>query len=388
MWDVVVVGAGPAGSLAAYAAAGSGARTLLLDRAEFPRYKTCGGGLIGTSVAALPPGCSPTVLEQVTAATFSHRGGRTRTRREPEPMVRMVLRADFDTALADAAVANGATFQSATMVRSVAERAGWVELETTRGAVAARAVVGADGSASRIGNHVGVRCDQVDLGMEVELRVGEGAGDWSGRMHLDWGPLPGSYGWVFPKGDSLTVGVIAGRGRPEETRRYLHDLIDQLGLGGLEVVRSSGHLTRCRAVGSALSRGRVLVAGDAAGLLEPWTREGISFALRSGRRAGTTAALMASAADDAAVGALGDAYRDDLERGLGVEMAAGKVCLGLFARRPLLFHRVVSRTGRGWRAFVDISRGRTTIARELGRQPAATAVRLLERRARRRAAVR
>jgi flavin-dependent dehydrogenase len=55
-WDVIVVGAGPAGSNAARTAAEAGARVLLLEKAELPRYKTCGGGLIGYSRRSLPPG--------------------------------------------------------------------------------------------------------------------------------------------------------------------------------------------------------------------------------------------------------------------------------------------------------------------------------------------
>ena len=89
---------------------------------------------------------------------------------------------------------------------------------------------------------------------------------------LDWGPMPGSYGWVFPKGDLLTVGVIAARGQGDGTRRYLREFTGRLGLAGYPAARDSGHLTHCRADGSPLRRGRVLVAGDAAGLLEPWTR--------------------------------------------------------------------------------------------------------------------
>lgn len=68
VWDVVVVGAGPAGSSAAYAAATAGRRVLLLEKAELPRYKTCGGGIIGPSRDALPPGF---VLPSRTASTRS-----------------------------------------------------------------------------------------------------------------------------------------------------------------------------------------------------------------------------------------------------------------------------------------------------------------------------
>ena len=80
--------------------------------------------------------------------------------------------------------------------------------------------------------------------------------------------------------------MIAARGQGERTKRYLRDFVARLGLAGVEPEHDSGHLTRCRTADSPLRRGRVLVAGDAAGLLEPWTREGISYALRSGALAG------------------------------------------------------------------------------------------------------
>ncbi|MFD0822218.1 FAD-dependent oxidoreductase, partial [Micromonospora zhanjiangensis] len=163
-------------------------------------------------------------------------------------------------------------------VRAIDQDADRVRLRLADGSeVSARSVVGADGSAGVTARHVGVRYDQVDLGLEVELPIPEPLVDrWRGRLLLDWGTLPGSYGWVFPKGDQLTVGVIASRGQGEPTRRYLREFVDRLGLAGIEPRYDSGHLTRCRTDDSPLRRGRVLVAGDAAGLLEPWTREGIS----------------------------------------------------------------------------------------------------------------
>lgn len=376
-WDVVVVGAGPAGALAAWASAREGARTLLLDRSTFPRYKTCGGGLVGAALAALPPGFTPRVRDEVTAATFAHDGRQERTRRHPAPIVRMVVRDEFDAGLAGTAAAAGATFRPGVLVRSVAERDGHVVLHTDAGPVEARAVVGADGSASRIGQYVGVRCEQVDLGLEHEIHAGAVADRWRGRLHLDWGPLPGSYGWVFPKGDTLTVGVIAQRGDPDATRAYLRDYVNRVGLGGLPVQRSSGHLTRCRTPDSALARGRVLVAGDAAGLLEPWTREGISFALRSGRIAGRAAARLAKAPGGPDVHRIGAAYAEEIRTGLGVEMAAGAECLRAFTRYPWIVHKAFSQTSTGWRQFARVTGGETTIAKILRHRPVAALVHLL-----------
>ena len=70
LWDVLVVGAGPAGSSAARVAAEGGASVLLIDRARFPRYKTCGGGLIGISLGTLPRSVLATVEQEVREVRF------------------------------------------------------------------------------------------------------------------------------------------------------------------------------------------------------------------------------------------------------------------------------------------------------------------------------
>jgi geranylgeranyl reductase family protein len=372
-WDVAVVGAGPAGCSAAIAAAAAGARTVLLERAALPRYKTCGGGLIGVSRAALRaaigtalPGW-PTVepRDTTTSATFTYRGRYSRTLRHREPFLAMVNRDEFDHALAKAAAEAGVAVRDQTRVRSIEQRPdGPVSLGTDDGRVTARAVVGADGSASRVGRWVGVECDEVDLGLELELAAGERERDWRGRILIDWGPLPGSYGWVFPKGERLTVGVISERGEPEATREYLDRFVRDLDMAGLPVLESSGHLTRCRRDGSPLFRGSVLVAGDAAGLLEPCTREGISFALRSGTLAGRAAAGLAGGHPAAA-----DGYRDAVEGELGAEMRAGRVFRAALRRRPWAFHLALCTIPAAWSSFVKLATGGSSYPEALRKWP-------------------
>ncbi|MGB8652378.1 MAG: geranylgeranyl reductase family protein [Mycobacteriales bacterium] len=357
VWDVVVVGAGPAGAAAARAAAGSGARTLLLEKAALPRYKRCGGGLIGPSQQALADaGLDVAALarDHVGRVTFTSRGRRAFTR-SAEPFLPMVLRSELDAALVRAAVAAGATLRTGVTVGAYSEDAGVVTLGTSEGPVWARAVVACDGSASRAASYVGVDCDLVDIGLEAELPTPPGS-DWDGHVLLDWGPVPGSYGWVFPKGASLTVGVIGARAAGEQVRAYYEDFLGRLGLDRSAAVHDGGHQTRVRRDGSPLRRGAVLVAGDAAGLLEPWTREGISFALRSGRLAGLCAA-----------GRL-PSYEEAVAQELGAEVAAGRRALAAFSRHPGVVHAVMRGLPGMWPLFVDLVSGRTTMAHQLRRR--------------------
>jgi len=386
VWDVIVVGAGPAGSTAARTAALGGARVLLLDRARFPRYKTCGGGLLGESLALIPDGARATIESSVQETVFTDRFRRGFTLRRRDPYLAMVRRQEFDQALVDAAVHAGARFVDGVTVRGIDEAApppaasdagdtehgavaparatngaALVTVRTDRGTASARVVVGADGAGGRIGRYVGVELGGVDLGLEDEVAMPADYSGWRDRVFLDWGDAAGSYAWVFPKRDSLTVGVIQRKGSPDQTRDYLAAWRTHLGLPDAATLHSSGHLTQWRSPTSPLRRGPVIVAGESAGLLEPWTREGISFALRSGHWAGEAAASAVTARQSGAPDAL-DAYVTRVRAVLEPEQLAGARILAAFERRRGLVHALL-RTPAGARYFVRFCRGETTLAR-------------------------
>jgi geranylgeranyl reductase family protein len=350
--------------MAALAAASQGKRVVILERFRIPRYKTCAGGLVGASVNALPAGFTVPVQATASSFTFSLRGRPARTKTSAVPLIRLVRRDEFDALLVNAAVAAGAVVHDGTIVTNLAAEDDAMRVTTrNRGDVRARVVVGADGSAGRSAAHVGVVLDQVDLGLEVELVTpADQSAEWASRVLIDWGTIPGAYAWVFPKGDILSAGVIAERGNPDLVRSYLSDFLARLGLDEQEAVVSSGHLTRCRTGDSPLYRGRVLVAGDAAGLLDPWTREGISFALRSGAMAGRAAARASAAASDAAVGAAMSAYAEEVSATLAPEMTAGRLFMRAFTRHPRGFYLGVILLPKAWDLVARTISGDTSFA--------------------------
>jgi geranylgeranyl reductase family protein len=363
VWDVIVVGAGPAGSTAARVAAEAGARVLLIDRAMFPRYKTCGGGITGRSLRAMPDAARATFEADITEFGLSRHGGdRVMLHAEPA-FLGMVQRERFDQALVDVAAAAGVEFRDATAMRGIDEVTdedgrSSIRLRVDGGELVARVVVGADGSSGRTSGYVGVEFAASDLGLEVEVEAIDH--EWASTALFDWGADRGAYAWLFPKHDSLTIGVIQRTGLPDATRAYLELWLRQLGLAGATRLRESGHLTRWRSRTSPLRRGSVLVAGEAAGLLEPWTREGISFALRSGAMAGAAAASAAAASrvgDSTAGESALEGYVRAVERELAPDLVAGAAMLTILERFPGVLHRFLAHTARGRRLFLALCRG-------------------------------
>lgn len=374
--DIVVVGAGPAGSTAARTLAERGVHVILLDRATFPRYKTCGGGIIGVTRACVPPGIP--VSDDIYRASFTVGGSGFRTRESATPIMSTVTREDFDSWLLEQAIEEGAEFHPSTAVHSVSIGDSEVAVQTSnRGLLTARYVIDASGTNSRIAKQIGIELQTVDFGLELELLVPESESKWVNQIHLDWGPIPGSYGWLFPKGRTYTVGVIGQKKYGGQLRTYLADFSRQLGVDHLVLERSSGHQTRCRSSRSPLADRRVLFAGDAAGLMEPWTREGISFATRSGKYAGEVLALAATRQIREA--AVPQVYVQRLEETLLPEMRAGFDALRAFERHPKVFHSLIASTPMGWKYFTRITTGDTSLARAMRHASVRTAVGLLNR---------
>jgi geranylgeranyl reductase family protein len=364
--DVAVVGAGPAGATAALVLARAGVDVTLIDRAPLPRDKTCGGGVVARALELLPPDVEFPVERRLgrVESRFVDAGVAVTVERET-PLVHMARRAPLDLALAEAARAAGATLRAPCTVERVSLMPDHAELETSRGPLRARFLVAADGATGPTARAAGwaepLTCvPALEAEIAVRPRLLAELGD---RARFDLGVPAGGYGWVFPKADHLSVGVgvFARHGARRRLRDELARYLDAVGLGEGRVLRVRGAPIPVHPRADA-ARGRVLLAGDAAGLADPLTGEGISLAIRSGRLAAES--LLAERLDPRAATR---AYRAALRRDLLGELRIARGLAWVLYRRPGLVRRLVPRLGQlAGEALTEVVAGRRTYRALIG----------------------
>jgi len=324
-YDVIVVGAGPGGAMAACTLGQAGCRVLVLERQEWPRYKPCGGAIPAPVFAGLPPACSRAIERRVTRVRF--RLGDAEVRHELGGVVAMVMRDRFDAALLAEAQAEVHTGEGVTAVEDGPQG---VAVRTGRGRYQADYVVGADGAFSLVARAVGLRRGHAaGAALEAEVAVSAALLDEYAETALFlFGAIPDGYLWAFPKADHLSVGIGTLRAGHHDLRRRLAEGAERLGLPAGEL-RPRGHALPAYRRREPLQRARVLLVGDAAGLMDPLSGEGIRHALHSGRLA----------AEAIIAGQVGE-YSEWAYQAIGADLAAGLWLARSFYAFPRLSFRL------------------------------------------------
>jgi len=282
-FDVAVVGAGPAGSTTAYRLARAHARVLLVDKARFPRDKPCGGGLTTRAVRQLPFPIDPVVEDRVTRVRLRLKYGRTMERHSEQVLCLMTQRRRLDHFLVERAAAAGADVREGVRVEVESDR----RIRVDGAPIDVDAVVGADGANGTSANALGLG-GAVVHGVALEGNLSYERlpqDDWRGMLVLELATLPGGYGWIFPKADHVNVGVGGWGTEGPRLRAHLTTLCDHYGINLDELTNLRGHRLPMRRPQKQLARGRGLVVGDAAGVLDPVSGDGIYEALVSAKLA-------------------------------------------------------------------------------------------------------
>lgn len=357
--EVAVIGAGPAGAIAALHLARAGRHVVLIEKATLPRVKVCGGGLVRRALQHIPNDVALPVQREcrrVQMRFLSH--GMTYAVDREATVVAMTMRSEFDRALVDAACKSGTISMSPCTVTSIARSLEHVELATSTGALNADYVVIADGATGSCARMAGwneplATIPALEAEVRVTPRVLETLAD---TATFDFGgAVEGGYGWVFGKREHLSCGVLAmKRGRAHLRERlecYLAATLD----GARMSMDVHGYVIPIAPRTGGLARGRVLLAGDAAGLADPVTAEGISIALHSG-------ALAARAIiENTLPREIERAYSRSTQREITSELRIARVLAHVLYARPKLARTLFARSGQALcEAMTDVSFGTRT----------------------------
>lgn len=286
-WDAIVVGAGPAGSTAAWRLASGGATVLLLDRARFPRDKPCGGAVVGRSRELVPVPLEPVVEDVTTVAELRFGYGRTLERTATRPLALMTQRLRLDQYLAERAAEAGADFRDGMRVTGIEAGAGEVTVAVNGERLRGRTLVGADGVNGVSARALGLgEIESYGVALEGNLPYGHVAADrFRGRFVLELGVVPGGYGWVFPKAEHANFGIGGWESEGPSLRDRLRRLCEVHGTSFAALENVRGYRLPVRSPDARLARGQALVVGDAAGLVDPLSGDGMYGAFLSAKLA-------------------------------------------------------------------------------------------------------
>ena len=350
-FDVLVIGAGPAGSTTAYRMAGTGARVLLVDKQRFPRDKPCGGAISARAISELPVDPHPVVEHVVDRMELSYRGHRPYTRGGHHTLAYLTQRRRLDHFLLEEALNAGAELRDGVSVTEISEHGALVDGRR----VACNVLIGADGANGPTARSLGLAGNRI-YGVAFEGNLAHALLDparWRSRVVIELGTIPGGYGWIFPKGDHVNIGVGGWENVGPTLRKHLKELCNRRGLDHSKLTNLRGYRLPARTPGAPLARGRTMLIGDAAGLVDPLWGDGLYAAFLSSRLASRAALDLLAGRPTGP-----QDYAHAIVRELGPMTAfAWNAKLALDRAPRLALRALLSKPG--WRTIENMLRGQT-----------------------------
>jgi geranylgeranyl reductase family protein len=328
IFDCIVVGAGPAGGAAAYHLAKRGRSVLVLERDALPRYKACSGGVSPAIARWFDFDFAPVIAAKVTQIRYTWKTGDPVEAglNTPEPMW-MVERDKFDHYVIQQAQQVGAQLQDQTAVQGIEFKGDHWQVNTANGPITAKFLIAADGAKGPMAQWLGFSPRKACMGAVMEVPSITGA-----QAQFDFGMLKNGFIWSLPKGDHYTIGTGNFRGGDENLSKVLTEYAQKV---GLKTGTVHEHPMLLWDGDSQLHGRNALLAGEAAGLSDPFTAEGIRPALFSGMKA----AESIDAALSGDVNAL-PRYSETLQAEWGKDMAWAQKLTNIFYRAPGLGYKV------------------------------------------------
>jgi geranylgeranyl reductase family protein len=352
--EVLIVGGGPTGASLAYSLARMGIQVVVIDKAKFPRGKTCAGGLNLRTVRLLPFDLGPVVEKTITGISFSLNFDDPFTRRYPAPLMVTVRREMFDHFLIRQAEQAGARFFDETPFHALTQENDSVRVETQRGTSSAKFLVGADGAQSAVAKKLGLMRNLSHiLAIHSEVPSSLFPSMEGDTIHIDWGSLKRGYAYLFPKNNFLSMGAGGVGIPPAKIKNYQRAFLSaHWQKDETPPFSTAGFLLPLRKRRQPIHLGRCLLLGDAGGLVDPFSGEGLYSGILSAQVAAPLLAESLKSGYDSLT-----ACQEAIDREMMPELECSRLFREIFHLYPAFVHRRIARSDRWWNAMGKILRG-------------------------------
>ena len=284
MFDLIIVGAGPAGSSAARGAAKAGLNVLVLEKEPFPRYKPCGGALSDRAISLLDFPLPEELCERTITGARVHFRHRVIESHKGSRLSTLVTRSKFDNFLIEKAQESGCNLVTQ-KVEGYQEKEDHVEVLTKRKKYKSQFLMISSGCQSRLKDDVQGRTARDQYAVSIVTEIEEDDKKIEERLpssldfYLDVAQT--GYGWIFPHKGYYSVGIGGQVSRLGNPKRTMLNFLNRLGFQGK--YKLHGHMIPMGGFNRRIGEDRILLAGDSAGFVDPFTGEGIYYAIRSGK---------------------------------------------------------------------------------------------------------
>lgn len=287
MYDVIIIGGGPSGASAGRRAGKLGLKTLLLEKEKFPRYKPCGGGLSTHAISYLDFELPQDIIEwEITGVRGVFKNQMIEVHKDHN-ISSLVSRAVFDNFLLKKAKETGIEVHTGEKVLSCTEKPEFVEVITKEQTYQAKFAIVAEGAHgllktcirpadTREGYWTSVVAEIPAEEREIEERLGK-------AVELQLGVASGGYGWIFPHKTHYSVGIGGVSRDFPHPKKSMLEFLKENGFSG--EYKLHGHKIPLGGIKRKISGSRILLSGDAAGFVDAFLGEGLTYAISSGQLA-------------------------------------------------------------------------------------------------------
>ena len=359
MYDLIVVGGGPAGAAAARRAGKIGLETLLIEKAQFPRYKACAGALSRRAMSYLDFDIPAHIIEREVFGARVHFDGAVLERHKDYRLSVLVTRSVLDSYLLEKAIETGVDVKTGERVIECKENEGCVEIRTSKNVYRGKFVVLAEGSQGKLKNGVRRTDGKNEYAIAVVTEIEEENRPIDSYIRnaidLHFGIAKLGYGWIFPHDGYFSVGIAGVASCMPHPRKVMTDFLRDNGFSGDRELHA--HMLPAGGIRRKLVGSRVVLSGDAAGFVDTFYGEGLAYAIRSGQIA--VDVISDIILNNKSLSSL-RRYESVCENEFGANLRWSLMLSRIMHRFPGVFFRLLADNDEVLDRFLDVAGAKTT----------------------------